>query len=92
MSVTRIGEHEFLKSEATARSNQAGTPRLTIAQQAAKKMFTRNKEILPTYLQLGNNAVERGEQLYEYKRDRGIVGATGGKKTDIPIDSNIMSK
>ena len=55
-------------------------------------MMVRNKSILPTYMQIGQNSVERGEQLYVQPKERGVVGATGGKMTHIPIQSNIDSK
>ena len=48
---------------------------------------------MPTYFQIGRNSIEASESLYvPDPRNKGLVGMSLGKRQNIPIAANILSK
>ena len=56
-------------------------------------MVNRNQYNLPTYFQLGRNSIKNGESIFiRDPSNQGLVDNFRGKKQDIPIAANLLSK
>ena len=93
--ITKANRHTKNKSTTTFAktpqhiTNSAAAERLQI--QAS--MVNRNQYNLPTYFQIGRNSIENHDSLYiNDPSNQGLVGNFRGKKQDIPIAANLLSK
>ena len=56
-------------------------------------MVNRNQFNLPTYFQIGRNSIQNGESVFvSDPSNQGLLGNYRGKKQDIPIAANVLSK
>ena len=56
-------------------------------------MVNKNSDNLPTYFQLGRNSVEAHSALFvQDPKNKGLAGLNRGKRQNIPVQANILSK
>ena len=56
-------------------------------------MVSKNSDNLPTYFQLGRNSIEALSAVFvQDPKNKGLRGFQGGRRQNIPVQANILSK